>query len=738
MANDANTDALDLTAILSNFASNPFAQPRLTPGVDYTVSHQTLDDTPIIRINPITPLKPATKYLVIVTNQVLDADNKAIVPSPDTQVLNQFTASLESLNQIKSIVQGWTQLGGNVLLAGSGGLMDSDNVALSFPFTTGGADTVLKAMAAPALSLGADLAAAAADVYHVIDPPKSRAFQLILTAPNTPLALSPNALGISADTITRYVQGGLTIPVGFSAPTLTDFSALLNGDTGAISRSLAADDFWRGNSALGAIIDGALGNDSGTTPPKDDDESYNVTYRYPHAALNQTQNAPVLITVPGDYSGIGGVNCELAKPWKVAIFAHGITSNRTASVGLASVLASQACIATVAMDLPMHGVAAQDSTLAFNAEQANTLFGATAIAGGISINERHYNIGSNPNAPGSRAPMDFDGSDETPLMGKSGEHFINLFNFPRTRDNMRQGVVDLLNLSASIGDIDATGDGTPDFDTNNISFIGHSLGAIIGTTFVSIINDPQVQALNSNLPSIKAAILGNPGSQMTKLLENSPAFAPSIVGSLAAGGLSQGSEDFEKFMEVLQATIASADPVNFAAKLADDATPILLYNMVGGGSIGDDVTTLPAEFLVSFGGDTYPPDHVVPNYDYFKNSSNPFGNVGDLKDREEEDFEDLVWILPTELASTAAPLAGTNPLISLMGLTTINADSTTMTGTTPIKAAVLLQKGTHATFAGADAATTFAEIATQITRFISTSGTELPVNNTNDIYAPAN
>jgi hypothetical protein len=724
MANDANTDTLDLTAILSNFVSNPFAQPGLTPGVDYTVSHQTLDDTPIIRINPVTPLKPATKYLVIVTNQVLDADNKAIVPSPDTQVLNQFTASLESLNQIKSIVQGWTQLGGNVLLAGSGGLMDSDNVALSFPFTTGGTDTVLKAMAAPALSLGPDLATGAT-LAGALTPPTSRSFELILAAPETPLALTPSTLGLSDDNTTRYVQGGLSIPVGFSAPSLTDFSALLSGDTGAISRSLAADDFWLGNSALGAIIDGALGNDVGTTPPKDNDESYNVTYRYPHAALNQTQNAPVLITVPGDYSGIGGVNCDLAKPWRVAIFAHGITSDRTASVGLASQLASQACIATVAMDLPMHGVAPENALLAFNAEQANTLFGSTAIAGGISINERHYNIGSNPNAPGSRYPMDFDGSDDTPLAGKSGEHFINLFNFMRTRDNMRQAVIDLLNLSASIGTMDVTGDGVADLDAENISFIGHSLGAILGTTFVTVINDPEVQAANPSLPTIKAAILGNPGTQMTKLLENSPAFGPTIVGSLTAGGIAQGTPDFEKFLEVLQATIASADPVNFASKLASDDTPVLLYNMVGGGSIGSDTPQLPSGIVTAFGGDTYPPDHVVPNYDYFKDDTNPFAAL------------DAGWILPAELASTKAPLAGTNPLISLMGLTEINSDSETLSGTSPIKAAVLFQKGTHSTLATPDSPAVFTEIVTQIASFISSSGTLLPVNNANNIYAAA-
>src|SRR5690606_5188813 len=108
-------------------------------------------------------------------------------------------------------------------------------------------------------------------------------------------------------------------------------------------------------------------------------------------------------------------------------------------------------------------------------------------------------------------------------VGASGDLYINLQDFARTRDGMRQTVLDLMNLAASIGDMDINADGTKDdLNPDNVYFIGHSLGGIIGTTFVAVNNDPLVQTYNPNLPEIKAAVLGNAGGGVVKLLENSP------------------------------------------------------------------------------------------------------------------------------------------------------------------------------------------------------------------------
>lgn len=740
--NSPQVDALDLAAI-KDASNETFFVPKevqLKGGVDYSVSLINQGSLPVARINLLKPLKPATKYLVVVTNLVKGTDGKPIVPSEDFQILNKFTPESKAggtLGAANNAVKAWTKLAAGALASSSKGALDANNVALSIAFTTGGSDSVLRAMASPILYLGADIMGKAVE-SGAVNPPTSRPFTLIKKTATTPVSLTPNDLGISPDPITRYVQGGLAIPQGISAPVLTNIPAVLSGNTGAITQSMASDSIWRANTALGAKIDEHFKKPAGSTPPKDSDGTYNVTYRYPHANLSEAMHVPLLITVPGNYSPIGGKDCTKAKPWKVAIFIHGITTDRTTSVGVGNVLAVKGCIATVAMDLPMHGVAPLRGSKAtgfslnnlrvFNAEQSSDSYpfgkAANSATPAIKINERHYNVGSNPLIPGSRAPMDFEGSQVAELSGTSGSHFINLFNFQRTRDNMRQASLDMMNLAASIGDMDVTGDGVADLDKNNIHFLGHSLGGILGLPFVTVINDPAVQATNPSLPKIKSYIAGNPGGQMTKLLENSPAFAPVIIGTLAKGGITQGSDSFAKYLQALQGTIASADPVNFAKQLGESDTPVLLYNMVGGGDIGTDKALIPEAFKQAFGG-KYPPDHVVPNYDYFKDENNPYKLIAPaLK-------------LPVSQPSAQSSLAGTNPLIRLMGLQEVNASSSEITSSTPIKAAIKLQKGTHATFAGADAKSTFDEIATQIINFILSDGKKLPVNNANDIYAPS-
>src|SRR5690554_7141121 len=95
-----------------------------------------------------------------------------------------------------------------------------------------------------------------------------------------------------------------------------------------------------------------------------------------------------------------------------------------------------------------------------------------------------------------------------------------------------------MNLNATIGDMDVDADGNSDFDASKVYFVGHSLGAIIGTTFVAVNNDPDVQAFNGNLPKIQGAILGNGGGGVVKLLENSPSIggAKILPGLQAAAG----------------------------------------------------------------------------------------------------------------------------------------------------------------------------------------------------------
>ena len=439
-----------------------------------------------------------------------------------------------------------------------------------------------------------------------------------------------------------------------------------------------------------------------------------------------------MITLPKVGQNYGNGAC--ATPFPVVMYVHGITGARTNSLAYSAGLASH-CIATVAIDLPLHGIAPitsnsdgediDNAVLPFTVQPDLAAFTASPYAGVAAtmtptfdnLTEQHDSISQN--GSGIRGAMDFDGTvtvngtDGTPASGKSGSTIINLFNFTRSRDNIQQAVVDLLNLNASLDNIDdKLGDGV--LDLNKVFVAGHSLGAIFATTYVAVNNDPAVLAANTNLNEIQGVILANGGSQLTKLLENSPSFGPSILGSLANAGITQGSSSLEAYLSVLQASIDSVDPVMTGGLLAETGTPIVLFNMVGGDALPTDPTELasisaPTAFK---GQGSFLPDQTVPNYDYFADAAtNPYAAFAAALGLQEE-------------APTArAPMVGTNGLVTIMGLETVNKDTDVADLSSPTQVVSRLSTGTHSTFANSDAPTAFMEMLNQSVTLINGSFT---------------
>ena len=519
----------------------------------------------------------------------------------------------------------------------------------------------------------------------------------------------------TGDTATRYYQGQIELPNFLAAATLTtEISAE------GISAAMAADADWAANSTVGAVLDGALGNEAGTTPPKDDDDSTNVTYRYPFPQAESTDNfAPVLVTMPAavDYTAGGGQNCSGATSVPVVLYVHGITGSRGNAVPYSAGLAAN-CIATVAIDLPLHGIAPLSSDnngnpianplLPLNMEYALAADTgspwAGVIAAGVggdttfaSIAERHNNVYQN--SLNARVAMEFGAEDA----GTSGSAFINLSNFTRTRDNVRQAVVDLLNLNASLGNIstELVAQGALALDTSKVFVAGHSLGAIVATTYVAVNNEPAVLAGNSNLNEIQGVILANGGANLTKLLENSPSFGPVVVGGLAASGVEQGTSNFEKFMYVFQSALDVADPANSGLILAETDTPVIAFNMVGGNALPSDASGIsyPDGFKVA---GAFLPDHTVPNKDYFADAgTNPYAAFAPALG------------LPTGIDTAYAPLAGTQGLVSVLGAEVVDNATNVADLSDPLRAEVRFAAGTHSTFANADDTATFYEMLGQ-------------------------
>ena len=227
---------------------------------------------------------------------------------------------------------------------------------------------------------------------------------------------------------------------------------------------------------------------------------------------------PVLLTKPKGIPPTGG--------WPIAIFQHGITRNRTDMLAIADAMAA-AEFAVVAIDIPMHGITEDNAAM------------AGFRVGGI---ERTFDVDYVNNETSAPGP---DGVQDS-----SGAHFYNLANLLNTRDNTRQAIADLFTLSASVGSI-------ADVNPSRKVFIGHSLGAIVGTSMLGFDN------------SFAGATLLSPGAGLSRLLAGSPTFGPTIQAGLAGAGVTTPA-DLNSFLNAAQAAVDSADPINHAARISPD------------------------------------------------------------------------------------------------------------------------------------------------------------------------
>ncbi|MFT5084142.1 MAG: hypothetical protein ACI9Y1_002194 [Lentisphaeria bacterium] len=486
----------------------------------------------------------------------------------------------------------------------------------------------------------------------------------------------------------RVYQGEITLPYFLQKPVDSDLSPVVSSS-------------WVANATIGGAIDIGQGNLAGTTPPSD-----MITYRYPFPTKQSDVTVPLLVTIP-DEATLGAFG--ISKPedgWPVIIFVHGITGERSQSLPMADALAFACvardeaenptgpnpgvpCFATIAIDQPLHGIPPAGSSVP-------GLFSVTDPDASITSNigdsdpspnltERHFNATSDATA--SPIPMDYS-SDS----GSSGSLFINLSNFAGGRDNLRQMVIDLLNLNASIATMDLDADGiADDLDSGSVYFIGHSLGAIDGLPFVAVNNEDAVQnSVFSSQPMIKAAAGLFTGGGLTRLLTNSPAFAPSVLQGLTAASdeLTQGRSGLESYLSIFQGVLDSADVTNFGHLLSDanSTTGILLTEVVGDAQNAAD-QTIPNAADVIFG--TAPLN---------TNTSTGFTING-----------------------FPAPLSGTEPMITQFGAIPTDVVAAESDGDAEVIVTRFTQ-GTHSTPVSADNADVFAEIVTEIVGFFTRNG----------------
>ena len=706
----------------------------------------------VLRIMPKEPLKPATRYLVVITDGVTDHKGNAVKASGTFSLLANTTQAPadETTATLQGAIQNWVGLATGFTNKGLGQSLTASNIAYATTFTTGGTTRVLEAMAAPSLVNPAVKQNLPASIRYQIEralvenegkvPEATQQVVVVITgmagssdpttkatgqaliaalggaenmaanlgaavtlAKNLPQVaprvaqFDPSHMPLSASM--NMANGTIKLPYYLSAPQI---NPAIPATEATAARVIA--NYWQADNTLaedlGSLLTAAGIPAEAVTPP-----STNVTRHFPLAKTGDHTGEDGMGLVDVPISVFYSPDCT--GKYNPIIYQHGITSKRTAAVPFAGVAMNPAfggdvCNATVAIDLPLHGLEATDGDFLVPMYGAQ-VGGNQGLAVQLGLSkQRHFGL----TADAELQPKAMDATDS-----KSGSLFINILNFQTTRDNLRQAVVDQLNLNASVKFLDINNDGTPDINpAAKVKFVGHSLGAIVGTNVVALANKLGGEnGENAYINQVEAAVLANGSGNITKMLENSPSFAPTILGGFAGLGnaagldLSQGSSILELTLHILQATIDSADPINFADMMkTNEHGGVLAFEVVGDGTAANL------------------PDTVVPPAAFAANGLAPMV----LNDTETAN---------DKFADTAsAPLAGSTPLASFSGLK--QADAAVTSGADYLRKVVKFTQGNHSSFGMASLLTATpaqidVELATQAGSFLATEGKGLTVTN---------
>ena len=244
-----------------------------------------------------------------------------------------------------------------------------------------------------------------------------------------------------------------------------------------------------------------------------------------------------------------------AEPLPVVIFGHAIMTESRFVLALGSWLAAEG-FAVISIDFPYHGK-------------------RTHCKRGGPISVPHPLTGElidlNPCADGTTCAADGRCVDphgqgnalaQWPIIGfpmSSGAAFLEMDELAATKDHFTQSLIDLRALVHALKAGDWRGAIGYDLKTDELGFIGQSLGGIIGASFTSI------------TPEITRAVWNVPGCDLVDMFSDSGYFGMQVDAFLKREAINRSSYDSELFFTVARWIMDGIDPASLAhIKAADD------------------------------------------------------------------------------------------------------------------------------------------------------------------------
>ncbi|MCL1059890.1 lipase [Shewanella gelidimarina] len=317
------------------------------------------------------------------------------------------------------------------------------------------------------------------------------------------------------------------------------------------------------------------------------DKARHLTKFNPIPQIKNYEVVPVQMTVPNFAPAP-------ATGWPTTIAMHGLGGGKEMAFAYAGTY-GELGVATVAIDMPLHGARSYDANGDGTYEVS-----ATDPSFGNVVGKPDAFINGNPLV------------------------FINIASTLTVRDNFRQATLDHLALRAALtgyaGKLAEYGMGQV-FDNNQISAQGLSLGAIVGTDFATYASTGLTHPTGADLSyvyKLNAASLVAPTGGFAGTFIGSATFGPMLFDNIIQSetfmalveeankgpGYEPGTPEYDALVKAVydaflptfafavQTAVDSADPINHAAMLKATGLPIHLIEIVG-----DGANSLPDQVL---------------------------------------------------------------------------------------------------------------------------------------------